>query len=170
MTQPTLARHFGSGFARFLYYWCMLGLLSVPAMIIGFMFASDSQLGAVVEAIAIAIFSIVLYSLPSVLACGSVHPSRTGVYFVNWLLGWTILGWIVAMIWALAGFNARNQALAEAGPIASPPALAPTTLQPLRRRRPVSFLEAGLIGLAGGLTTILVIWMWPSYIAVQAKA
>jgi Superinfection immunity protein len=41
---------------------------------------------------------IVLYFFPSILA----HDKRdaTGIFLLNLFLGWTVLGWLIALIWA----------------------------------------------------------------------
>ncbi len=38
-----------------------------------------------------------LYWLPSILACRRRHPDLFTVVIVNALLGWTVLGWLVAL-------------------------------------------------------------------------
>lgn len=44
------------------------------------------------------IFGIVLYFLPSFV--GWSTKNRGGIFIVNLLFGWTVLGWIGALIWA----------------------------------------------------------------------
>ena len=41
---------------------------------------------------------VVLYFLPSILG----HDKRdgAGIFLLNLFLGWTVIGWVVAMIWA----------------------------------------------------------------------
>jgi hypothetical protein len=43
-------------------------------------------------------FCVLLYFLPSIVA----HDKRsfTGILILNLLLGWTVIGWFVALIWA----------------------------------------------------------------------
>jgi len=46
------------------------------------------------------IFSALLYFLPTIIAR---HKSDfMGVFMVNLLFGWTVIGWFVALIWACA--------------------------------------------------------------------
>lgn len=48
---------------------------------------------------AVTVLAIVLYFLPSLLGR---HKRRAGAIFVlNLLLGWTVVGWLIAMAWAL---------------------------------------------------------------------
>ncbi|MFY9690663.1 MAG: superinfection immunity protein [Candidatus Acidiferrales bacterium] len=43
-------------------------------------------------------FCLLIYFLPSIIA----HEKRSfaGIFAVNLLLGWTVIGWIAALIWA----------------------------------------------------------------------
>ena len=41
-----------------------------------------------------------LYAVPSLVAWHRQHHNRTAILLVNLLLGWTVLGWIGALIWA----------------------------------------------------------------------
>jgi len=47
------------------------------------------------------IFSTLLYFLPTII--GRHKRDAMGIFVVNLLFGWTIIGWIVALIWACAG-------------------------------------------------------------------
>lgn len=44
-----------------------------------------------------------LYFLPWIVAAQSRHPSRAGIAAVNFFLGWTLIGWVVALAWAGSG-------------------------------------------------------------------
>src|SRR5260370_29134824 len=44
----------------------------------------------------------ILYFLPALIARERRHPNLAPVFIVNLLFGWTLLGWAVALIWALA--------------------------------------------------------------------
>jgi hypothetical protein len=44
-----------------------------------------------------------LYFLPSFVAGHRRHPSGGAVIILNLLLGWTLLGWVVALVWAMTG-------------------------------------------------------------------
>lgn len=44
--------------------------------------------------------AILLYLLPTVIAFKRGHRSKGGIAVLNILLGWTILGWIIALIWS----------------------------------------------------------------------
>ncbi len=59
------------------------------------------------------LFGILMYFLPSIIG----HNKRdfAGIFLVNFFLGWTVIGWIVALIWACAS-DVRNPVLIVAGP------------------------------------------------------
>lgn len=41
-----------------------------------------------------------VYFLPSFVAAGNKHRQSTAIFLLNLLLGWTVLGWIAALIWS----------------------------------------------------------------------
>src|SRR5207302_1504804 len=47
------------------------------------------------------IFMVLLYFLPTIVAIVLLEDAL-GVFLVNFFLGWTVIGWWVAMIWAVA--------------------------------------------------------------------
>src|SRR5690242_17820641 len=49
--------------------------------------------------------AIVLYFLPSIFANNKTNFG--GVFVLNLLLGWTVIGWIIALAWALSGGSPR---------------------------------------------------------------
>ena len=51
------------------------------------------------------LFPIVVlgYFLPLMIASLREHDSAVGVGLLNLLLGWTFLGWVAALIWAVSG-------------------------------------------------------------------
>lgn len=48
--------------------------------------------------VALAIVTI-LYFLPTLTAKG--HPHRPSIFTINFFLGWTLIGWVLALAWAL---------------------------------------------------------------------
>ena len=43
-----------------------------------------------------------LYFLPAIFAAWRHHPSADAITALNLFLGWTLIGWVVALVWALA--------------------------------------------------------------------
>lgn len=41
------------------------------------------------------------YFLPTIVASNRKHRNRGAIGMLNLLLGWTLLGWIIALIWAM---------------------------------------------------------------------
>lgn len=47
------------------------------------------------------LFSITLYFLPLIVAVIRNHKNVMGVGLLNFFLGWTLLGWVGALIWSV---------------------------------------------------------------------
>jgi Superinfection immunity protein len=43
---------------------------------------------------------ITVYFLPSAVASHREHHQRAAIAVLNTFLGWTLLGWVVALVWA----------------------------------------------------------------------
>jgi Superinfection immunity protein len=46
-------------------------------------------------------FGFVMYFLPSIIALARSKRDITGIVLLNFFLGWTMIGWIVALVWAV---------------------------------------------------------------------
>lgn len=46
------------------------------------------------------VIGFVVYFLPTFVASNRKHLNGTSIFLVNLLLGWTFLGWVVALVWA----------------------------------------------------------------------
>lgn len=44
--------------------------------------------------------AVVLYFLPSLMARNRKHHNHVAITLLNLLLGWTVIGWIAALVWA----------------------------------------------------------------------
>jgi hypothetical protein len=42
-----------------------------------------------------------IYSLPWAISVFNKHPAKVGILTLNLLLGWTFIGWIIALVWAV---------------------------------------------------------------------
>jgi hypothetical protein len=51
---------------------------------------------------------IALDLIPTWMAFRRNHPKRGQITILNVLLGWTVIGWVVAMVWALSGSGAAQ--------------------------------------------------------------
>ena len=66
---------------------------------------ADSRSGFVALLMAAFIVTVVIYALPALLAWGMGSPQRMAITLLDVLLGWTIIGWIAALIWAILSGN-----------------------------------------------------------------
>lgn len=48
------------------------------------------------------LLGIALYFLPTIIAGRSRHPRTAGIFVVNLVFGCTVIGWVVALVWALS--------------------------------------------------------------------
>lgn len=59
------------------------------------------------------ILLLLLYFLPSLIAGIRSHNNLNSILVLNLLLGWTVLGWIVALVWSLGNGAARAQSMEQ---------------------------------------------------------
>jgi len=45
-------------------------------------------------------FGFVMYFLPSIIALARSKRDTLAIFLLNFFLGWTVIGWIVALVWA----------------------------------------------------------------------
>lgn len=57
-----------------------------------------------------------IYMIPFGIAITRKHGSAGGIFFVNLLLGWTILGWIWALVWACSATHQRVEVIYKQEP------------------------------------------------------
>jgi len=67
--------------------------------------ANESDLAA--GMVVLAVIAILTYFIPTFIAGMRNHTSTLAIFVVNLAFGWSIVGWLVALIWALAD-NGRN--------------------------------------------------------------
>lgn len=53
------------------------------------------------------IFATLLYFLPTLIALLRGHHNGFAIFLTNVLLGWTLIGWIVALIWSTTASQRR---------------------------------------------------------------
>jgi hypothetical protein len=52
---------------------------------------------------------LVLYFTPTLVASGRKKGNKEAIFILNIFLGWTFIGWLVALIWALTKDKNGNQ-------------------------------------------------------------
>jgi hypothetical protein len=50
------------------------------------------------------------YFLPALVASHRKNPNATAIFVLNLLLGWSVIGWVVALVWAFSGENRKGAA------------------------------------------------------------
>ena len=51
--------------------------------------------------IALAVVALALYFIPSFIAVNRNKRNKNAIFALNLLLGWTFVGWAVALVWSL---------------------------------------------------------------------
>jgi Superinfection immunity protein len=46
-------------------------------------------------------FGFVMYFIPSIIALAKSKPNTLTIFLINFFLGWSLIGWIVALVMAL---------------------------------------------------------------------
>ena len=54
-----------------------------------------------VVALVLLAVALAMYFLPMIIAVVRNHPNAVALTALNLLLGWTLLGWVAALVWAL---------------------------------------------------------------------
>jgi Superinfection immunity protein len=64
---------------------------------------------------------LALYFLPTLIARSRDVASTGGIFLANLLFGWTMLGWIACLVWAMAGTTRMELARRYYGDYPPPP-------------------------------------------------
>ncbi len=51
--------------------------------------------------------AVILYFVPAIVAMTRRHRNASAIFLTNLLLGWTLLGWVVALIWSATANTAE---------------------------------------------------------------
>jgi hypothetical protein len=91
------------------FTWCVLGL--VLLLVAPFAWMAMEAFGPGGGLVMLVMFGlgILFYFIPTLVAIGCKHRNGTAIFVLNLLLGWTFLGWVIALVWALVrpGGNSR---------------------------------------------------------------
>ena len=66
---------------------------------------------------------LILFFAPMFIACHRDHPNAVPITIVNVFLGWTLVGWVIALAWAC---NATAPRFPQVAPPIAPTMVAPT--------------------------------------------
>ena len=67
------------------------------------------------------IFLILLYFIPSFVAWYRNHRQFNAIFLLNFLLGWTFIGWVAALIWSVIHSNDNQEINQKRGNITKCP-------------------------------------------------
>jgi hypothetical protein len=56
---------------------------------------------ATVTLLLLVVLAIMIYMLPTVVAMGRKHRNASAIAALNLLTGWTFLGWVASLVWAI---------------------------------------------------------------------
>lgn len=65
------------------------------------------------KGILLLVISIILYLLPGIIASVRAHKNSTAIWVLTVILGWTGLGWVVALVWSFTNQNDRPLAVSK---------------------------------------------------------
>lgn len=62
--------------------------------------------GAVVGSV-----SAIIYGIPTLIAVNREHTQTSAIGVLNFLAGWTFLGWVIAVVWAVSNNSGDSESL-----------------------------------------------------------
>lgn len=93
-----------------------VAIVGVPlvALLVGLALSGAGAAG--LGAIIVIVGGIAFYVSPAWVAHKAQHPQRTAITILNILLGWTVIGWIVCIVWAFGRNRQPDLAPTRAAP------------------------------------------------------
>jgi len=68
---------------------------------------------------------ILVYFVPTAAAAATSHLSEQAIFILNLFFGWTLIGWLVALVWAVSPARAEQQPTYRITPFGAVPARPP---------------------------------------------
>jgi len=87
--------------------WVVAAFLGFFVFFIIFIKTEDAGVFSALYGLLIIIFCVLLYILPELIAQRRNHLQRNAIWLLDILLGWTVLGWIIALIWSASATSAK---------------------------------------------------------------
>lgn len=69
----------------------------------------------VLSALLVLVIALAAYLLPTIIAFVRGHASKWGIFATNLLLGWSLIFWIVALIWSLSNKGQSQTTIVNVG-------------------------------------------------------
>lgn len=66
-------------------------------------------------AILVFLFILAVYLIPTIIAFARGHASKWGIGVLNIVLGWSLVFWVVALIWALSNKGQSQTTIVNVG-------------------------------------------------------
>ena len=66
-------------------------------------------------AILVLLFVIAVYLIPTIIAFARGHASKWGIGVLNIVLGWSLVFWVVALIWSLSNKGQSQTTIVNVG-------------------------------------------------------
>lgn len=60
--------------------------------------------------------ALVIYFIPSIVAHNRQHKNKTAIIVLNFALGWTLIGWVAALVWAVTVSTPQTVVVYKDGP------------------------------------------------------
>jgi Superinfection immunity protein/zinc-ribbon domain len=64
--------------------------------------------------------SVALYFLPTIIGSTRQKTNLMGIFLVNVFLGWSVIGWIIALVWAVSTERIDQIPYARRAPVPEP--------------------------------------------------
>ena len=90
---------------RWLWLMCFTVLASSPALA-----ANDGDNGTILIGLIIVVIAIAIYFLPATIGGNRGINASGALFFVNLFFGWTLIGWLFCLIWAVTGATKAQDA------------------------------------------------------------
>ena len=100
------------------------------------------NVGTVIATVVVLTVLLAIYFLPTIIAVCQNHRNTASIVVVNFFLGWTMVGWVLAVAWSLS-----NASRSKPEP-ASRPRPSPSPQPPAKRPKPagVGAIESAYAG------------------------
>ena len=66
-------------------------------------------------AILVLLFVLAVYLIPTIIAFSRGHASKWGIGVLNIVLGWSLIFWVVALIWSLSNKGQSQTTIVNVG-------------------------------------------------------
>jgi Superinfection immunity protein len=103
-------------------FWFGIAAICLTLIIVTWLFgpgAADKAISVIGGAVLLGLLGV-LYFIPALLSRQHSHRNVHTIFAVNLLLGWTLVGWVAALVWALAKPPEVTIATARGGAPATP--------------------------------------------------